>query len=132
VGWGTFKGVEADDIREHKMDAEYYRISQEAADKLKKGKIGNRRIIAIGTTTSRALESFGQTGKLSDWTEIFIYPPYEFKVVDSLVTNFHLPKSTLIMLVSALAGRENVMKAYQQAIKNKYRFYSYGDAMMVV
>ena len=90
VGWGTFKGVEADDIREHKMDAEYYKISREAADKIKNGKMGNRRIIAIGTTTSRALESFGQSGKLSDWTEIFIYPPYQFKIVDSLVTNFHL------------------------------------------
>lgn len=132
VGWGTFKGVEADDIREHKMDAEYFKISQEAAQKIQNGKIGNRRIVAIGTTTSRALESFGQSGKLSDWTEIFIYPPYQFKIVDSLVTNFHLPKSTLIMLVSALAGRENVMNAYRQAIENKYRFYSYGDAMMVV
>jgi len=132
VGWGTFKGVEADDIREHKMDAEYYRISKEVADKLKNSKMGNRRIVAIGTTTSRALESFGQSGKLSDWTEIFIYPPYHFKIVDSLVTNFHLPKSTLIMLVSALAGRENVMNAYQQAIENRYRFYSYGDAMVVV
>ena len=132
VGWGTFKGVVADDIREHKMDAEYYRISKEAAEKIKNGKLENRRIIAVGTTTSRALESFGQSGKLSDWTEIFIYPPYQFKIVDALVTNFHLPKSTLIMLVSALAGRENVMKAYQEAIKEKYRFYSYGDAMMVV
>jgi S-adenosylmethionine:tRNA ribosyltransferase-isomerase len=132
VGWGTFKGVEADDIRDHRMDAEYYKISREVADKLKNGKTGNRRIIAIGTTTSRALESFGQSGKLSDWTEIFIYPPYRFKIVDSLVTNFHLPKSTLIMLVSALAGRENVMKAYREAISERYRFYSYGDAMMVI
>lgn len=132
VGWGTFKGVEADDIREHKMDAEYYKISQEAAEKIKNGKLENRRIIAVGTTTSRALESFGQSGNLSDWTEIFIYPPYQFKTVDSLITNFHLPKSTLIMLVSALAGRDNVMKAYQQAIENKYRFYSYGDAMMII
>jgi len=132
VGWGTFKGVEAEDIREHRMDAEYYRISQEAAEKIKNGKLENRKIVVVGTTTSRALESYGQSGKLSDWTEIFIYPPYQFKIVDSLVTNFHLPKSTLIMLVSALAGRENVMAAYQQAIDNKYRFYSYGDAMMVV
>jgi len=132
VGWGTFKGVEIEDIREHKMDAEYYKISRETAEKIKKGKLENRRIIAVGTTTSRALESFGQSGKLSDWTEIFIYPPYQFKIVDLLVTNFHLPKSTLIMLVSALAGRENVMNAYQQAIENRYRFYSYGDAMMVV
>jgi len=132
VGWGTFKGVETTDIREHKMDAEYYNISQKAADKLKNGKIENRRIIAVGTTTSRALESFGQSGKLSDWTDIFIYPPYEFKIVDALITNFHLPKSTLIMLVSALAGREKVMKAYQEAIQEKYRFYSYGDAMMII
>jgi len=132
VGWGTFKGVEIEDIREHKMDAEYYKISRETAEKIKKGKLENRRIIAVGTTTSRALESFGQSGKLSDWTEIFIYPPYQFKIVDLLVTNFHLPKSTLIMLVSALAGRENVMNAYQQAIENRYRFYSYGDAMMVI
>ncbi|MBI5804453.1 tRNA preQ1(34) S-adenosylmethionine ribosyltransferase-isomerase QueA [candidate division TA06 bacterium] len=132
VGWGTFKSVESDDIREHKMDAEYYKISREAAEKIKNGKLENRKIVVVGTTTSRALESFGQSGKLSDWTEIFIYPPYQFKIVDSLVTNFHLPKSTLIMLVSALAGRENVMNAYQQAIENRYRFFSYGDAMMVV
>jgi S-adenosylmethionine:tRNA ribosyltransferase-isomerase len=132
VGWGTFKGVEADDIREHKMEAEYYNISQAVAVILKNGKLENRRIVAVGTTTSRALESFGQSGKLSDWTEIFIYPPYEFKLVDSMITNFHLPKSTLIMLVSALAGREKVMRAYQEAIQEKYRFYSYGDAMMIV
>ncbi len=132
VGWGTFKGVETADIREHKMDAEYYNISQEVADKIKNGKLGKRRIIAVGTTTSRALESLGHSGKLSDWTEIFIYPPYEFKIVDALITNFHLPKSTLIMLISALAGRENVMRAYQEAIQEKYRFYSYGDAMMII
>lgn len=132
VGWGTFKGVEADDIREHKMEAEYYNISQAVAVILKNGKLENRRIVAVGTTTSRALESFGQSGQLSDWTEIFISPPYEFKLVDSMITNFHLPKSTLIMLVSALAGREKVMRAYQEAIQEKYRFYSYGDAMMIV
>jgi S-adenosylmethionine:tRNA ribosyltransferase-isomerase len=132
VGWGTFKGVEAEDIRTHKMGAEYYRIDPINADKVVKAKKEKRRIIAVGTTTSRALESFGQTGKLSDWTEIFIYPPYEFKIIDALVTNFHLPKSTLIMLVSALAGSENVMNAYKQAIKEKYRFYSYGDAMMII
>ncbi|MDQ7797755.1 MAG: tRNA preQ1(34) S-adenosylmethionine ribosyltransferase-isomerase QueA [Candidatus Edwardsbacteria bacterium] len=132
VGWGTFKGVEAEDIREHKMDAEYYQISHEVGKKLNKSDIGNRRIIAVGTTTSRALESFGQSGQLSDWTEIFIYPPYQFKIVDALITNFHLPKSTLIMLVSALAGREKVMEAYREAIKERYRFYSYGDAMLIV
>jgi len=132
VGWGTFKGVEAEDIREHRMDAEYYNISQVVGEKLEKAKIENRKIIAVGTTTSRALESFGQNGKLSDRTEIFIYPPYEFKMINALVTNFHLPKSTLIMMVSALAGRENVMKAYQEAIRERYRFYSYGDAMMII
>ncbi|MBI4725841.1 tRNA preQ1(34) S-adenosylmethionine ribosyltransferase-isomerase QueA [candidate division TA06 bacterium] len=132
VGWGTFKGVEAEDIREHKMEAEFYNISPAVGEKISKAKMENRRIVAVGTTTSRALESFGHSGKLSDWTEIFIYPPYQFKIVDSLVTNFHLPKSTLIMLVSALAGRKNVMKAYQEAIKQRYRFYSYGDAMMVI
>jgi S-adenosylmethionine:tRNA ribosyltransferase-isomerase len=132
VGWGTFKGVEAADIRQHKMDAEYYEISREAADILEKSKMGNRRIVAVGTTTSRALESLGQSGRLSDWTDIFIYPPYQFKMVDALITNFHLPKSTLIMLVSALAGREKVMRAYQEAIKEKYRFYSYGDAMLII
>jgi len=132
VGWGTFKGVEADDIREHRMDAEYYRIDPKTAEKIKQAKSENRRIVSVGTTTSRALESFGQSGKLSDWTEIFIYPPYQFTIVDSLVTNFHLPKSTLIMLVSALVGRENVINAYQEAIRERYRFYSYGDAMMVI
>jgi S-adenosylmethionine:tRNA ribosyltransferase-isomerase len=132
VGWGTFKGVESGDIREHKMDAEYYRIGAKTAEKVEKAKHEKRRIIAVGTTTSRALESFGQSGQLSDWTEIFIHPPYEFRMVDSLITNFHLPKSTLIMLVSALAGREHLMNAYQEAIKEGYRFYSYGDAMLVV
>ncbi len=132
VGWGTFKGVEAEDISDHKMEAEYYTISSETAGKLEKAKRENRRIIAVGTTTSRALESFGQSGQLSDWTEIFIYPSYEFKIVDALVTNFHLPKSTLIMLVSALAGRDNIMRAYEVAIEEKYRFYSYGDAMLII
>lgn len=132
VGWGTFKGVEAEDVREHKMDAEFYNISPTVEKKISKSKMGNRKVVAVGTTTSRALESFGQSGKLSDWTEIFIYPPYQFKIVDSLITNFHLPKSTLIMLVSALAGRENVMRAYREAIRERYRFYSYGDAMMII
>jgi len=132
VGWGTFKGVEAEDIREHRMDAEYYNIASDTAEKMRKAKNEKRRVVAVGTTTSRALESFGQSGKLSDWTEIFIYPPYEFKMIDALLTNFHLPKSTLIMLVSALAGRDIVMKAYREAIRERYRFYSYGDAMIII
>jgi S-adenosylmethionine:tRNA ribosyltransferase-isomerase len=132
VGWGTFKGVEADDIRDHRMDAEYYEISPGAAETLKNAKKLKRRIVAVGTTTSRALESFGQTGELSGWTEIFIYPPYQFRLLDSLITNFHLPRSTLLMLVSALAGRDSLMKAYQEAIHRRYRFYSYGDAMMII
>jgi S-adenosylmethionine:tRNA ribosyltransferase-isomerase len=132
VGWGTFKSVETEDIRQHKMGAEYYEINKETADILIKAKTEKRRVIAVGTTTSRALEGFGKSGKLSGWTEIFIHPPYNFKIVDALVTNFHLPKSTLIMLISALAGRDNVMRAYREAIKGKYRFYSYGDAMLII
>ncbi|MDI6739860.1 MAG: tRNA preQ1(34) S-adenosylmethionine ribosyltransferase-isomerase QueA [Candidatus Edwardsbacteria bacterium] len=132
VGWGTFKSVEAEDIRKHRMDAEYYRIRPGVAEKLKKSEIGNRRIIAVGTTTVRALESFAQTGKLEGWTEIFIHPPCEFKLVDALVTNFHLPKSTLLMMVSAFAGVEVIRNAYREAVKEKYRFYSYGDAMLIV
>lgn len=132
VGWGTFKKVEKEDIQQHRMDAEYYQIASSVADILSRARKDNRRIVAVGTTTSRALESFGQTGQLSGWTEIFIYPPYQFRMIDALVTNFHLPKSTLLMLVSALAGRERLMRAYQEAIRERYRFYSYGDAMLVV
>ena len=132
VGWGTFKSVEADDIRQHKMDAEYYRIDPAAADQLQRAKADGRRIIAVGTTTTRALESYAQSGKTEDWTEIFIYPPYQFKLVDALVTNFHLPKSTLLMLVSALAGAENIKHAYTEAVRERYRFYSYGDAMLII
>lgn len=132
VGWGTFKGVEAEDVRRHRMDAEYYRIAPEVADPLQRAKAEGRRIIAVGTTTTRALESFAATGRTEDWTEIFIYPPYRFKLVDGLVTNFHLPKSTLLMLVSALAGIGNIRLAYAAAVRERYRFYSYGDAMLII
>ena len=132
VGWGTFKKVEKEDIRQHRMEAEYYQIASSVADTLSRARKDHRRIFAVGTTTSRALESFGLTGQLYGWTEIFIYPPYSFRMVDALVTNFHLPKSTLLMLVSALVGREHLMRAYQEAIRERYRFYSYGDAMLVV
>ncbi|HTY07699.1 MAG TPA: tRNA preQ1(34) S-adenosylmethionine ribosyltransferase-isomerase QueA [Candidatus Edwardsbacteria bacterium] len=132
VGWGTFKSVEADDVRQHRMDAEYYRIPDQTAAALKVAQAGGRRIVAVGTTTTRALESFAASGKTEDWTEIFIYPPYRFQLVGALVTNFHLPKSTLLMLVSAIAGAENIRKAYAEAIRERYRFYSYGDAMLII
>jgi S-adenosylmethionine:tRNA ribosyltransferase-isomerase len=132
VGWGTFKSVEAEDIKQHRMDAEYYRIGSAVADQLRQAKAGGSRIVAVGTTTTRALEAYAHSGKTEDWTEIFIYPPYQFKLVDALVTNFHLPKSTLLMLVSALAGTELIKQAYAEAVRERYRFYSYGDAMLIV
>lgn len=132
VGWGTFKAVEADDIRSHKMDTEYYRIDPATAEQLQRARMEGRRIVAVGTTTTRALESFAQSGKTEDWTGIFIYPPYQFKLVDALVTNFHLPRSTLLMLVSALAGADLIKRAYAEAVKEGYRFYSYGDAMLII
>ncbi len=131
VGWGTFKAVAAADIRQHRMDEEYYRIDAATAKLLDKAKADGRRIVAVGTTTTRALESYGATGKNEDWTGIFIHPPYRFRLVDVLITNFHLPKSTLLMLVSAFAGVEKVRNAYAEAVRERYRFYSYGDAMLI-
>jgi len=136
VGLGTFRPVEVEDITEHKMHSEYFEVSKEAAEKINKTKKNGGRIIAVGTTAARTLESaandksevIAQSGE----TSIFIYPPYQFKVVDALITNFHQPKSTLLMMISAFAGYENVMKAYRHAIEEKYRFLSYGDAMMIV
>ncbi len=136
VGLGTFRPVKADDILEHHMHSEYYEISQEAADLINKTKAEGGRVISVGTTSTRTLESAASSdGKLtakSGWTEIFIYPGYEFKVIDGLITNFHLPQSTLIMLVSALCGRENVLRAYNIAVEEKYRFFSFGDAMLII
>ena len=135
VGLGTFRPVKVENVLEHEMHSEFYMIEQEEADKINKAKENGGRVIAVGTTSSRTLESVadenGRIKKSSGWTDIFIYPGYEFKIVDCLITNFHLPESTLIMLVSALAGKENINKAYQTAIEEKYRFYSFGDAMFI-
>ena len=135
VGLGTFRPVKAEDIRDHEMHSEFCMISQETADIINETKRNGGRVICVGTTSCRTIESFaaedGTMTQRSGWTNIFIYPGYRFKVLDALVTNFHLPQSTLIMLVSALAGREHVLNAYQEAVKEKYRFFSFGDAMFI-
>ncbi len=135
VGLGTFKPVETDNILDHKMHSEFYHISPEVADIINQTRINKKSVIAVGTTSCRTLESIAQEDGTveagSGWTDIFIYPGYKFNGIDGLITNFHLPKSTLIMLVSAFAGRENTMKAYQEAISKEYRFYSFGDAMFI-
>lgn len=135
VGLGTFRPVETENILEHHMHSEYYELSEETAMILNKAKEENRRIIAVGTTSTRVLETvmtkYNEFKKCSGNTDIFIYPGYQFKAIDCLITNFHLPKSTLVMLVSALAGRENILKAYQEAIDKKYRFFSFGDSMFI-
>ena len=135
VGLGTFRPVKVDNILEHHMHSEYYQICQEAADKINRAKENGHRVICVGTTSTRTVESAAdENGRLQeccDNTEIFIYPGYKFKVLDALITNFHLPESTLVMLVSALAGRENVLAAYKEAVEEKYRFFSFGDAMLI-
>ena len=135
VGLGTFRPVKVDNILEHHMHSEYYQISQEAADKINKAKENGHRVICVGTTSTRTIESAadenGNLQECCDNTEIFIYPGYKFKVLDALITNFHLPESTLVMLVSALAGREHVLNAYKEAVEEKYRFFSFGDAMLI-
>lgn len=135
VGLGTFRPVKCENILEHKMHSETFEITQEAAEAINKAKQAGKTIVAVGTTTVRTLETayqkFGKIMACHDHSELFIYPPYEFKVVDNLITNFHLPKSTLLMLVSALAGKDFIFEAYAEAIKNKYRFYSYGDCMYI-
>lgn len=135
VGLGTFRPVNVSNINDHKMHSEFYQMSKEVADKLNEAKKSNRRIISVGTTSTRTLETimnlYGKFKECSGWTDIFIYPGYKFKAIDALITNFHLPKSTLVMLVSALAGRENIMNAYHEAIKEKYRFFSFGDSMFI-
>ena len=135
VGLGTFRPVKCDDVLDHKMDSETYEISEETADLINRAKTQGKKIVAVGTTTVRTLESaykeFGCIKACKSASTLFIYPPYEFKVIDKLITNFHLPKSTLLMLVSALAGKDFIFKAYKTAIENKYRFYSYGDCMFI-
>ncbi|MFD3449401.1 tRNA preQ1(34) S-adenosylmethionine ribosyltransferase-isomerase QueA [Microbacteriaceae bacterium 4G12] len=137
VGLGTFRPVSVDTIEEHDMHAEYYHMSEETANQLNRVKEAGGRIITVGTTSTRTLETIASNNNgtfcaASGWTSIFIYPGYEFKAINGLITNFHLPKSTLIMLVSTLAGRENVIHAYEEAVREKYRFFSFGDAMFIV
>ena len=128
VGYGTFRPVISEDIEGHKMEKEYFEIEEKVINKLKNKKA---RIIAVGTTSARVLETSGSSAR-KGWTDLFIYPGYKFKAVDGLLTNFHLPKTTLLMLAAAFCGRELLFKAYEEAIKEKYRFYSYGDAMLII
>ncbi len=137
VGWGTFRQVSADDVREHEMASEYISVPAETIRAIKEAKQRANRIIAVGTTVVRAVESLSdkelaEGKKVTRYTGLYIYPPYRFKLTDALITNFHLPRTTLIVLVSAFAGREKILKAYSYAIKNKFRFYSYGDAMLII
>ncbi len=136
VGLGTFRSIDVEDLSKHKMDAEYINILQEAADTVNAAKKANKRVCAVGTTSMRTIESAISAKRLlkpmEGWTNLFVYPPYEFSIADSLITNFHVPKSSLIIMVSAFAGEELIREAYQEAIKEKYRFYSYGDAMLII
>lgn len=135
VGLGTFRPVSVEKIEEHEMHSEYYEMSKEVAELLIKTKQNKKKIIAVGTTTTRTLETimskYNCFQECSGWTNIFIYPGYKFKAIDSLITNFHLPKSTLVMLVSAFAGKKHILNAYEEAVKEKYRFFSFGDAMLI-
>ena len=135
VGLGTFRPVKVEEVTEHHMHSEFYQIDEEAAKKINHAKENGGRVICVGTTSCRTIESAAdENGRLkacSGWTEIFIYPGYQFKILDCLITNFHLPESTLIMLVSALAGRDHVLAAYEEAVREKYRFFSFGDAMFI-
>lgn len=135
VGLGTFRPVKVENVQEHHMHSEFYQISREAADIINETKKKGGRVICVGTTSCRTIESAAATDgtlkECSGWTDIFIYPGYRFKVLDALITNFHLPESTLVMLVSALAGREHIMNAYETAVKEQYRFFSFGDAMFI-
>ncbi|MBD3917785.1 tRNA preQ1(34) S-adenosylmethionine ribosyltransferase-isomerase QueA [Paenibacillus sp. PR3] len=137
VGLGTFRPMSVDTVEEHVMHSEYYELSEETAQQLNETKARGGRIVAVGTTSARTLESVAQrfdgeeVQACSGWTDIFIFPGYSFKLVDALLTNFHLPKSTLVMLVSAIAGREHIMEAYRQAVERRYRFFSFGDAMFI-
>ena len=135
VGLGTFRPVNVEDVTKHKMHSEFYSMTKDTSEILNKAKEENRRIIAVGTTTTRTLETimskYNNFKECSGWTDIFIYPGYEFKAIDSLITNFHLPKSTLIMLVSALSSKDIILDTYKYAVDNKYRFFSFGDAMFI-
>ena len=141
VGWATFRPVQVEDITDHEMHAEFYTLSDESTETINRAKREGRRVIAVGTTTVRLLEYAATLGGEerpdtlaagSGWADIFIYPGYEFRVVDALITNFHLPESTLLMLVSAFADRELMLAAYREAVDERYRFYSFGDAMLIL
>jgi S-adenosylmethionine:tRNA ribosyltransferase-isomerase len=136
TGLGTFRPIEVEDLSKHKMDAEYYRIDEEACKIVNKARMNGNRICSVGTTTMRALESSFTAEKLlkpsEGWTNTFIHPPYQFNIADALITNFHLPKTSLLIMVCAFAGYDLTMEAYKKAIKDKYRFFSYGDAMMLI
>ena len=136
VGLGTFRSVEVEDLTKHKMDSEQYIIEQKDADIVNKAILEKRRVCAVGTTSMRSIESAVSAGKelkaANDWTSKFIFPPYDFSIANCMITNFHTPESTLLMMVAAFGGYENVMKAYEVAVKEKYRFYSYGDAMLII
>ncbi len=136
TGLGTFRPIEVEDLSKHKMDAEYYRIDENAARAVNRAKDGHHRICAVGTTSMRAIESSVTSSSLlkdgEGWTNLFIHPPYQFRIANTLVTNFHLPKTSLIIMVCAFAGYDLIMHAYQEAIKEKYRFFSYGDAMLIL
>ena len=136
VGLGTFRPVKVDDVEKHHMHSEFYIVEEDQAKLINDTKKNGGRVIAVGTTSCRTLESAtGEDGIVkatSGWTEIFIYPGYRFKCIDALITNFHLPESTLLMLVSALAGKENIMRAYETAVQERYRFFSFGDAMIII
>jgi S-adenosylmethionine:tRNA ribosyltransferase-isomerase len=135
VGLGTFRPIQVEDVTRHQMDSEYYEISEEAVEQINETKMGNGKVYAVGTTAVRVLETAANADNLvkpgTGWTDKFIYPPYKFKIVDSLITNFHLSGSTLFLLISALAGKDLMLDAYKNAVKNEYRFYSYGDAMLI-
>ncbi len=134
VGIGTFRPVSEENIEDHEMHREWYTVPEDVADAVNRAKEEGRRVIAVGTTSVRTLESAGQSGRVesgSDWTRLYIYPGYEWKITDAIVTNFHLPESTLLMMMSSFAGRENVLKAYEAAVQEKYRFFSFGDAMFI-
>ncbi len=135
VGLGTFRPVKAEQVQDHHMHSEFYRVEETEAEKIRQAKAAGGRVIAVGTTSCRTLESvaarFGEIKGCSGWTDIFIYPGYQFRAIDGLITNFHLPQSTLLMLVSAFAGREHILRAYEEAVRQRYRFFSFGDAMLL-
>jgi S-adenosylmethionine:tRNA ribosyltransferase-isomerase len=136
IGLGTFRSIDVEDLSKHKMDAEYFKINDKNAEIVNKAKMGGHKVCAVGTTSMRSIESsvsaVGMLKGAEGWTNKFIFPPYEFSVADSMITNFHLPKSSLLIMISAFGGHELIMEAYQQAIKEEYRFYSYGDAMLIL